>query len=534
MTQELRLFNTLSGRSRDARSAGAPPEVTLLRLRAHRLQPRARRQLPVVRGHRRAAPHAAPLRLPRPRGHERDRRGRPDHPEGAGSGDRPRGPSPPVHPGLRGGHGDAAHRAAGAHAAGDRPHPGDDRRSSSVSRRADTPTPPTAASTSASPPSRSTAGSPGSTWPGSRPGRASTPTSTTRRTRATSSCGSSRATSPSGRSGRRPSGRAGPGWHIECSAMSMKYLGETFDLHAGGEDLVFPHHENEIAQSTCGTGKPFARHWMHVKHLLIDNETMSKSKGNFLTIPDLVEKGHSPEAIRYLLAGSHYRKPLNFGFEGLAQAKAALERLHGLVVRLDEVGGEGDRRGRPPRPAPRRGARSTRRWPTISTRPRPWPRSTASWAARTRLLAEGALTRAGAVPRARAELAAMDGVFGVLLPGGRGGPPRRPRSRRSSTSGRRRGGGGSSRARTTGRGRPWRRSASCSRTPRRARAGGASGEPGRAGPSRGPTAATSGEDLACEHLRRPRASGSWPGTTAAAPARSTSWPTTGARSSSSR
>ena len=88
-----------------------------------------------------------------------------------------------------------------------------------------------------------------------------------------------------------PFGRGRPGWHIECSAMSMKYLGETFDLHAGGEDLVFPHHENEIAQSQCGTGKPFARHWMHAKHLLIDNETMSKSKGNFLTIPDLLGRG---------------------------------------------------------------------------------------------------------------------------------------------------------------------------------------------------------------------------------------------------
>ena len=88
-----------------------------------------------------------------------------------------------------------------------------------------------------------------------------------------------------------PFGRGRPGWHIECSAMSMKYLGETFDLHAGGEDLIFPHHENEIAQSTCGTGKPFARHWMHVKHLLIDNETMSKSKGNFFTIPDLAGEG---------------------------------------------------------------------------------------------------------------------------------------------------------------------------------------------------------------------------------------------------
>ena len=138
-----------------------------------------------------------------------------------------------------------------------------------------------------------------------------------------------------------PFGRGRPGWHIECSAMSMKYLGETFDLHCGGEDLVFPHHENEIAQSTCGTGRPFVRHWVHVKHLLIDNETMSKSKGNFFTIPDILEKGHAPEAIRYLLAGSHYRKPLNFSLEGLQQSAAALERVHGLARRLGEVEREG-------------------------------------------------------------------------------------------------------------------------------------------------------------------------------------------------
>jgi cysteinyl-tRNA synthetase len=123
--------------------------------------------------------------------------------------------------------------------------------------------------------------------------------------------------------------------------MSMKYLGETLDLHAGGEDLVFPHHENEIAQSQCGTGKLFARHWMHARHLLIDNETMSKSKGNFLTIPDLVAQGSSHEAIRYALAGAHYNKPFNFGLETLQHAKAALERVHGLVIRLDEVAAEG-------------------------------------------------------------------------------------------------------------------------------------------------------------------------------------------------
>src|SRR6185436_4926440 len=93
-----------------------------------------------------------------------------------------------------------------------------------------------------------------------------------------------------------PFGRGRPGWHIECSAMSMKYLGETLDLHCGGVDLIFPHHENEIAQSACGTGKPFVRHWMHIQHLLVDNETMSKSKGNFFTIPDVRARGRGPGA----------------------------------------------------------------------------------------------------------------------------------------------------------------------------------------------------------------------------------------------
>lgn len=138
-----------------------------------------------------------------------------------------------------------------------------------------------------------------------------------------------------------PFGTGRPGWHIECSAMSMKYLGETFDVHCGGVDLIFPHHENEIAQSEAATGVTFVRHWMHVQHLLIENETMSKSKGNVFTIPELVEKGHTPAAIRYLLLSSHYRSTLNFTFEGLKQAQAALDRIHGFVVRLGEVERDG-------------------------------------------------------------------------------------------------------------------------------------------------------------------------------------------------
>jgi len=119
--------------------------------------------------------------------------------------------------------------------------------------------------------------------------------------------------------------------------MSMKYLGETFDLHAGGIDLVFPHHVNEIAQSTCATGAPFVRHWTHVAHLLIENETMSKSKGNVFVIPDIVAKGHKPDAIRYALIAAHYRSQLNFTWEGLGQAATALERVRSLLQRLGEV-----------------------------------------------------------------------------------------------------------------------------------------------------------------------------------------------------
>jgi cysteinyl-tRNA synthetase len=144
-----------------------------------------------------------------------------------------------------------------------------------------------------------------------------------------------------------PLGRGRPGWHIECSAMSMKYLGETFDLHCGGEDLIFPHHENEIAQSTCGTGRPFVRHWLHVRHLLVDNEKMSKSKGNFFTIPDLLERGHSPEAIRYLLASAHYRKPLNFTFEALGGAAAALDRIGRAAEVLEKSARLGEKKGPP-------------------------------------------------------------------------------------------------------------------------------------------------------------------------------------------
>jgi cysteinyl-tRNA synthetase len=122
-------------------------------------------------------------------------------------------------------------------------------------------------------------------------------------------------------------GRGRPGWHIECSAMAMEYLGESFDLHAGGEDLMFPHHENEIAQSETVTHKPFARHWMHVRFLLVDGRKMSKSEGNFFTLRDLLLKGYKASAIRLALVSVPYRHQLNFTFDGLIEATNAIERL---------------------------------------------------------------------------------------------------------------------------------------------------------------------------------------------------------------
>jgi len=126
-----------------------------------------------------------------------------------------------------------------------------------------------------------------------------------------------------------------PGWHIECSTMAMEDLGETFDLHAGGEDLLFPHHENEIAQSESLTGKTFARHWMHVRFLLVEGQKMSKSLGNFYTLRDLVLMGHKPSSIRLLLASVPYRKQLNFTFDGLTQAANSVERLRNFKLRLE-------------------------------------------------------------------------------------------------------------------------------------------------------------------------------------------------------
>jgi cysteinyl-tRNA synthetase len=131
-----------------------------------------------------------------------------------------------------------------------------------------------------------------------------------------------------------PIGRGRPGWHIECSAMSMEYLGDTFDLHAGGEDLIFPHHENEIAQSESVTHQPLARHWMHVRFLLVDGRKMSKSEGNFYTLRDLLLKGYKASAIRLALISVPYRHQHNFTFDGLVEATAAIERLRTFHQRL--------------------------------------------------------------------------------------------------------------------------------------------------------------------------------------------------------
>ncbi|MBA2525099.1 MAG: cysteine--tRNA ligase [Pyrinomonadaceae bacterium] len=132
-------------------------------------------------------------------------------------------------------------------------------------------------------------------------------------------------------------GRGRPGWHIECSAMSMKYLGETFDIHAGGIDLVFPHHENEIAQSEGATGKQFVNYWLHFEHLRVEGETMSKSKGNYFTLRDLTAKGHSPRGIRYFLLSVPYSKQLNLTFDALRGAEKTVESLRDFHARLSEA-----------------------------------------------------------------------------------------------------------------------------------------------------------------------------------------------------
>jgi len=138
-----------------------------------------------------------------------------------------------------------------------------------------------------------------------------------------------------------PFGEGRPGWHIECSAMSMKYLGPHFDIHMGGVDNIFPHHENEIAQSECANGETFVNYWLHCQHLVVDNRKMSKSLGNFYTLADLLGRGHDPMAVRYLLISTHYRKLLNFTFAGLEMANQALNRIKNFVFSLKNVNSSG-------------------------------------------------------------------------------------------------------------------------------------------------------------------------------------------------
>lgn len=137
-------------------------------------------------------------------------------------------------------------------------------------------------------------------------------------------------------------GRGRPGWHIECSAMSMKYLGPHFDIHTGGEDNIFPHHENEIAQSEAATGMPFVNYWLHCRFLLVDNQKMSKSLGNFYTLRDLLDKGFKPLGLRYALLSTHYRQPMNFTLEGLHAAENAVQRLLDCMHALQAAAGSGD------------------------------------------------------------------------------------------------------------------------------------------------------------------------------------------------
>ncbi|MEW6742779.1 MAG: cysteine--tRNA ligase [Planctomycetota bacterium] len=139
-----------------------------------------------------------------------------------------------------------------------------------------------------------------------------------------------------------PWGRGFPGWHIECSAMSMHYLGPSFDIHTGGEDNIFPHHECEIAQAEAATGRTFVRYWLHARHLLVEGQKMAKSAGNYITLKELEEQGHSGAAVRLMLIRAHYRQQLNFTLEGLREAQVVVDRLENLVQRLEETAAEGE------------------------------------------------------------------------------------------------------------------------------------------------------------------------------------------------
>jgi cysteinyl-tRNA synthetase len=195
----------------------------------------------------------------------------------------------------------------------------------------------------------------------------------------------------------------------------MKYLGETFDLHAGGVDLVFPHHENEIAQSEAATGKPFVRHWFHVEHLLVENETMSKSKGNVFNIPEVLARGYRADALRYLLLGAHYRTQLNFTWEGLQHATAALDRIHSFVQRLAEVDAPGPAGDDVKAMAERARAEFDRALTADLNTPEALAAVFGLVNEGNALLAAGRATREGAAAL-RAVIEEMNSVFAVFLP----------------------------------------------------------------------------------------------------------------------
>jgi cysteinyl-tRNA synthetase len=212
-----------------------------------------------------------------------------------------------------------------------------------------------------------------------------------------------------------PWGPGRPGWHLECSVLSIGALGETLDIHMGGEDLLFPHHENEIAQSEGVTGKTFVRFWLHTKHLRVEGQKMSKSLGNTYTVDDLRERGHTPAAIRHLLVSAQYRKELNFTFDGLEGSARAVERLVALHRRLHEETEAGDT-------SAGLGAIAQRAIADFDAALDDDLNSSEAMAALFGFLREvnGALDASGGVAgadelaEARASLASMDEVFGIL------------------------------------------------------------------------------------------------------------------------
>ncbi len=213
-----------------------------------------------------------------------------------------------------------------------------------------------------------------------------------------------------------PWGEGRPGWHIECSAMSMKYLGPHFDLHTGGVDNIFPHHENEIAQSEGATGERFVEVWLHAEHLIVDGEKMSKSKGNFYTLGDVLAQRNDPAAVRYLFLSVPYRKKLNFTWDGLAGAAAAVERLRSAAARIEEVGASG--RSQPGAfPAAERVARLRRDFAAALDDDLNTAEAQAAlftFLREVNAAIDGGTLDAAGAHEARAALAESDRVFGVL------------------------------------------------------------------------------------------------------------------------